>query len=126
VLVATDAAARGIDIPAVTHVVQADFAASAIDFLHRVRFQAHLAELDDGPWDALKPVTQQFQFLLACVERAGVISCYIRQGLTQPLPLQSCNHPWIIADLQLCMSGGAALSGWYARRETECLHGQDS
>ncbi|KAK9846625.1 hypothetical protein WJX81_007883 [Elliptochloris bilobata] len=36
VLVATDAAARGIDIPAVTHVVQADFAASAIDFLHRV------------------------------------------------------------------------------------------
>jgi len=37
VLVATDAAARGIDIPAVTHVVQADFAASAVDFLHRVR-----------------------------------------------------------------------------------------
>lgn len=58
-LVATDAAARGIDIPAVTHVVQADFAASAIDFLHRVRFQAHLAELDDGTWYAHKPVTQQ-------------------------------------------------------------------
>lgn len=32
-LVATDAAARGIDIPAIEHVVQADFAA---DFLHRV------------------------------------------------------------------------------------------
>ena len=37
VLVCTDSAARGIDIPGVTHVVQADFAATAIDFLHRVR-----------------------------------------------------------------------------------------
>ncbi|KAK9814617.1 hypothetical protein WJX72_008764 [[Myrmecia] bisecta] len=36
VLVCTDAAARGIDIAKVTHVVQADFASSAIDFLHRV------------------------------------------------------------------------------------------
>ena len=37
-MVCTDAAARGIDIPHVTHVVQADFAASAVDFLHRVSF----------------------------------------------------------------------------------------
>ena len=36
VMVSTDAAARGIDIPNVTHVIQADFAASAVDFLHRV------------------------------------------------------------------------------------------
>ncbi|KAI7840009.1 hypothetical protein COHA_006274 [Chlorella ohadii] len=36
VLVCTDAAARGLDVPDVTHVVQADFAHSAIDFLHRV------------------------------------------------------------------------------------------
>jgi superfamily II DNA/RNA helicase len=36
VLVCTDAAARGLDLPDVTHVVQADFAASAVDFLHRV------------------------------------------------------------------------------------------
>jgi len=36
VLVCTDSAARGIDIPGVTHVVQADFAATAVDFLHRV------------------------------------------------------------------------------------------
>ncbi|CAL8464060.1 g3595 [Coccomyxa elongata] len=36
VLVCTDAAARGIDIPNVTHVVQSSFAASAVDFLHRV------------------------------------------------------------------------------------------
>lgn len=35
-LVCTDAAARGLDLPNVTHIVQADFASSAIDFLHRV------------------------------------------------------------------------------------------
>ena len=36
-MVCTDAAARGIDIPLITHVVQSSFAFSAIDFLHRVR-----------------------------------------------------------------------------------------
>lgn len=36
VMVCTDAASRGLDIPQVMHVVQADFAASAVDFLHRV------------------------------------------------------------------------------------------
>jgi superfamily II DNA/RNA helicase len=36
VMVSTDAAARGIDLPEVTHVIQADFVANAIDFLHRV------------------------------------------------------------------------------------------
>lgn len=37
-MVCTDAAARGIDIPNVTHVIQAEFAASAVEFLHRVSF----------------------------------------------------------------------------------------
>eukprot|EP00250_Pteridium_aquilinum_P019845 c24600_g1_i1 orf=474-2315(-) len=36
VLVCTDAAARGLDIHNVSHVIQAEFAKSAIDFLHRV------------------------------------------------------------------------------------------
>eukprot|EP00879_Flechtneria_rotunda_P026452 GHRR01028203.1.p1 GENE.GHRR01028203.1~~GHRR01028203.1.p1 ORF type:complete len:523 (+),score=159.45 GHRR01028203.1:586-2154(+) len=36
VMVSTDAAARGIDLPDITHVLQADFAATAIEFLHRV------------------------------------------------------------------------------------------
>jgi len=36
ILVATDAAARGLDLPDISHVIQADFASSAIDFLHRV------------------------------------------------------------------------------------------
>jgi superfamily II DNA/RNA helicase len=35
VLVCTDAAARGLDVPAVAHVVQAEFALSAVDYLHR-------------------------------------------------------------------------------------------
>ncbi|XP_074274460.1 DEAD-box ATP-dependent RNA helicase 22 [Silene latifolia] len=36
VLVCTDAAARGLDIPMVSHVIQAEFSKSAVDFLHRV------------------------------------------------------------------------------------------
>lgn len=36
VMVSTDAAARGIDLPDITHVVQADFATAAVDFLHRI------------------------------------------------------------------------------------------
>eukprot|EP00239_Pterosperma_sp_CCMP1384_P010166 CAMPEP_0197863844 /NCGR_PEP_ID=MMETSP1438-20131217/41609_1 /TAXON_ID=1461541 /ORGANISM="Pterosperma sp., Strain CCMP1384" /LENGTH=203 /DNA_ID=CAMNT_0043481883 /DNA_START=41 /DNA_END=653 /DNA_ORIENTATION=- len=36
VLVCTDSAARGIDIPLIQHVIQADFASSAIDFIHRI------------------------------------------------------------------------------------------
>ena len=39
-MVCTDAAARGLDIPDVRQVVQADFASSAIDYLHRVRPRA--------------------------------------------------------------------------------------
>lgn len=36
IMVCTDAASRGLDVPNVSNVVQADFAASAVDFLHRV------------------------------------------------------------------------------------------
>lgn len=35
-LVCTDSAARGVDIPGVTHVVQAEFAGNAVDYLHRI------------------------------------------------------------------------------------------
>lgn len=34
--ICTDAAARGVDIPNISHVIQADFATSAVDFLHRI------------------------------------------------------------------------------------------
>jgi superfamily II DNA/RNA helicase len=36
VMVCTDAAARGLDIADVTHVIQADFSPNAIDFIHRI------------------------------------------------------------------------------------------
>lgn len=36
VLVSTDAAARGLDLTSISHVVQADFADNAVDFLHRI------------------------------------------------------------------------------------------
>jgi len=36
ILVCTDAAARGLDIPNITHVIQAEFATSAVDFIHRI------------------------------------------------------------------------------------------
>ncbi|KAM7469152.1 hypothetical protein LguiA_007335 [Lonicera macranthoides] len=36
VFVCTNAAARGLDIPNVSHVIQAEFASSAVDFMHRV------------------------------------------------------------------------------------------
>ncbi|XP_024393096.1 DEAD-box ATP-dependent RNA helicase 22 [Physcomitrium patens] len=35
-LICTDAAARGLDIPNITHVIQAEFATSAVDFIHRI------------------------------------------------------------------------------------------
>jgi superfamily II DNA/RNA helicase len=35
-LVCTDSAARGVDIPGVAHVVQAEFAGNAVDYLHRI------------------------------------------------------------------------------------------
>lgn len=36
IMVSTDAAARGLDLPSVRHVIQADFAENAVDFLHRI------------------------------------------------------------------------------------------
>lgn len=36
ILVCTDAAARGLDIPNISHVIQAEFAKSAVEFLHRI------------------------------------------------------------------------------------------
>ncbi|XP_014510314.1 DEAD-box ATP-dependent RNA helicase 22 [Vigna radiata var. radiata] len=45
VLVCTDAAARGVDIPNVLHVIQADFATSAVDFLHRVGRTARAGQI---------------------------------------------------------------------------------
>ena len=68
VMVCTDAAARGIDIPFVTHVVQADFATDAIVYLHRVSqqpcrpFLSHIDSRSPWPCCAAGPVSQQQLF----------------------------------------------------------------
>jgi len=42
VLACTDAAARGVDVPNVAHVVQAEFAGNAVEYLHRIGRTARL------------------------------------------------------------------------------------
>nr|AKF43360.1 DEA(D/H)-box RNA helicase family protein [Hypseocharis bilobata] len=67
ILVCTDAAARGIDIPNVSHVIQADFATSAVDFLHRVGRTARAGKF--GRVTSL--YTESNRDLVATVRRAG-------------------------------------------------------
>jgi superfamily II DNA/RNA helicase len=43
VVVTTDAMARGVDLSAISHVIQADFASTATDFLHRIGRTARAA-----------------------------------------------------------------------------------
>nr|AKF43357.1 DEA(D/H)-box RNA helicase family protein [Geranium incanum] len=67
ILVCTDAAARGIDIPNVSHVIQADFATSAVDFLHRIGRTARAGKF--GRVTSL--YTESNRDLVATVRRAG-------------------------------------------------------
>ncbi|KAB1207808.1 DEAD-box ATP-dependent RNA helicase 22 [Morella rubra] len=67
ILVCTDAAARGVDIPNVSHVIQADFATSAVDFLHRVGRTARAGQF--GIVTSL--YTESNRDLVAAVRQAG-------------------------------------------------------
>nr|AKF43362.1 DEA(D/H)-box RNA helicase family protein [Monsonia emarginata] len=67
IFVCTDAAARGIDIPNVSHVIQADFASSAVDFLHRIGRTARAGKF--GRVTSL--YTESNRDLVAAVRRAG-------------------------------------------------------
>lgn len=67
VLVCTDAAARGVDIPNVLHVIQADFATSAVDFLHRVGRTARAGQI--GLVTSM--YTESNRELVNAVRRAG-------------------------------------------------------
>lgn len=67
VLVCTDAAARGLDIPNVSHVVQAEFATSAVDFLHRIGRTARAGQ--SGTVTSL--YTESNQDLVTAVRQAG-------------------------------------------------------
>ncbi|CAL0312966.1 unnamed protein product [Lupinus luteus] len=67
VLVCTDAAARGVDVPNVLHVVQADFATCAVDFLHRVGRTARAGQF--GVVTSM--YTESNRDLVDAVRRAG-------------------------------------------------------
>ncbi|KAG9449590.1 hypothetical protein H6P81_009555 [Aristolochia fimbriata] len=67
VLVCTDAAARGLDVPNVLHVVQAEFATSAVDFLHRVGRTARAGQ----PGLVTSLYTESNRDIVAAVRRAG-------------------------------------------------------
>ncbi|KAG7032160.1 DEAD-box ATP-dependent RNA helicase 22, partial [Cucurbita argyrosperma subsp. argyrosperma] len=84
VLVCTDAAARGVDIPNVAHVIQADFATSAVDFLHRIGRTGRAGQC--GLVTSM--YTKANRDLVAAVRRA--------ENLSQPVVLQKrvfC-HEW--------------------------------
>ncbi|XP_015957019.1 DEAD-box ATP-dependent RNA helicase 22 isoform X1 [Arachis duranensis] len=70
VLVCTDAAARGVDIPNVLHVIQADFATSAVDFLHRVGRTARAGQF--GLVTSM--YTESNKELVRAVRRAGELA----------------------------------------------------
>lgn len=67
ILVCTDAASRGVDIPNVSHVIQADFATSVVDFLHRVGRTARAGQF--GLVTSL--YTESNQDLVAALRQAG-------------------------------------------------------
>ncbi|XP_052173981.1 DEAD-box ATP-dependent RNA helicase 22 [Diospyros lotus] len=67
ILVCTDAAARGLDIPNISHVIQAEFATSAVDFLHRVGRTARAGQ--HGLVTSL--YTEANRELVAAVRQAG-------------------------------------------------------
>ncbi|KAK9104663.1 hypothetical protein Scep_021507 [Stephania cephalantha] len=67
VFVCTDAAARGLDVPNVSHVIQAEFATSAVDFLHRIGRTARAGQF--GLVTSL--YTESNRDLVAAVREAG-------------------------------------------------------
>jgi superfamily II DNA/RNA helicase len=77
-MVCTDAAGRGIDIPDITHVVQADFAASAVDFLHRVS----LPHRDEVMWLA--------GFMYSWLAHAS--PSWSPLSLSSPITTHACAH----------------------------------
>ncbi|XP_076906908.1 DEAD-box ATP-dependent RNA helicase 22-like isoform X1 [Bidens hawaiensis] len=69
IFVCTDAAARGTDIPNVSHVIQAEFATSAVDFLHRVGRTARAGQ----PGLVTSMYNESNHDLVAAVRQAGKV-----------------------------------------------------
>ena len=76
VLVCTDAASRGLDVPSVRHVVQAGFALSAVDFLHRAGRTVRTRDSPPGRLTSLvAPSSARLaRALRAAVESSGALS----------------------------------------------------
>ncbi|KAK1273529.1 DEAD-box ATP-dependent RNA helicase 22 [Acorus gramineus] len=79
VLVCTDAAARGLDIPHVSHVIQAEFATSAVDFLHRIGRTARAGQ--SGLVTSL--FTEFNRALVAAVHQAGKIDQPVEKAFSR-------------------------------------------
>ncbi|KAG8366204.1 hypothetical protein BUALT_Bualt17G0052200 [Buddleja alternifolia] len=79
VFVCTDSAARGLDIPNVSHVIQAEFASSAVDFLHRVGRTARAGQ--HGLVTSL--FTESNRDLVAAVRQAEELSSPVEKAFSR-------------------------------------------
>eukprot|EP00262_Sarcandra_glabra_P003743 TRINITY_DN1452_c0_g1_i1.p1 TRINITY_DN1452_c0_g1~~TRINITY_DN1452_c0_g1_i1.p1 ORF type:complete len:455 (+),score=83.15 TRINITY_DN1452_c0_g1_i1:34-1365(+) len=79
VLVCTDAAARGLDIPNVSHVIQAEFATSAVDFLHRIGRTARAGQY--GLVTSL--YTESNRDLVSAVRQAGKLDQPVEKAFSR-------------------------------------------
>ncbi|XP_057948727.1 DEAD-box ATP-dependent RNA helicase 22 isoform X2 [Malania oleifera] len=79
VLVCTDAAARGLDIPYVSHVIQAEFSKSAVDFLHRTGRTARAGQF--GLVTSL--YNESSRELVAAVRQAGKLGQPVEEAFSR-------------------------------------------
>ncbi|XP_047322804.1 DEAD-box ATP-dependent RNA helicase 22 [Impatiens glandulifera] len=79
VLVCTDAAARGLDIQNVSHVIQAEFATSAVDFLHRVGRTARAGR----PGVVTSLYTEANRDLVSAVRKAGELQMPVEKAFSR-------------------------------------------
>ncbi|KAL1550911.1 DEAD-box ATP-dependent RNA helicase 22-like [Salvia divinorum] len=79
VFVCTDAAARGLDVPNVSHVIQAEFASSAVDFLHRVGRTARAGQ----PGLVTSLYAESNRELVASVRQAGELSMPVEKAFSR-------------------------------------------
>ncbi|KAG6429613.1 hypothetical protein SASPL_107665 [Salvia splendens] len=79
VFVCTDAAARGLDVPNVSHVIQAEFASSAVDFLHRVGRTARAGQ----PGLVTSLYTESNRELVASVRQAEKLSMPVEKAFSR-------------------------------------------
>lgn len=79
VFVCTDAAARGLDVTNVSHVIQAEFASSAVDFIHRVGRTARAGQ----PGLVTSLYTESNKDLVAAVRLAGKLGQPVEKAFSR-------------------------------------------